>query len=482
MKKDSFLKRDLLILFFILIIALSFRVYKISTPLADLHSWRQVDTASVARNFTRDGFNLTLPKYDDLSNVQTGIENPKGYRFVEFPIYNAMFAFTYNLIPSTPLEIHGRLVSIFFSLIIIAILYYIVFKEQGRIAAVIASSIYAIFPFFVFFSRVILPETTALGFVFISIFFLYLWKDSKNIKKWPFFFLSLIFFSMSILVKPFTIFYGTALLCLFIIRYNFTIIKRIDFYIYFILSIIPFILWRVHMLQFPEGIPASEWLITTINTSEGLKNILFRPAFFRWIFFERINNLILGGFLTSFFVIGLIKKRASLFLYSIGLSALLFLLIFQGGNVQHEYYQTLILPAIAIFTALGTTFIIKNKKIFIHPLFTYPVIICIFAFSFFISFYKVKDFYNYPSELTQMAKIVSSLTNKEDKIVTDRIGDTTFLYLIDRKGAPAVFKSLDELKKDGYDYFVTMNREVIDENKEIYEIVFENDKFALFKL
>ena len=482
MKKDSFIKRDLLILFFILIIALSFRVYKISSPLADLHSWRQVDTASVARNFIRDGFNLAFPKYDDLSNIQTGLENPKGYRFVEFPIYNAMFALTYNLIPSTPLEIHGRLVSIFFSLIIIAVLYYIVFKEQGRIAAVIASSIYAIFPFFVFFSRVILPETTALGFVFISIFFLYLWKDSKNIKKWLFFSLSLIFFSISILVKPFAIFYGTALLSLFLMRYNLTIIKKVDFYIYFILSIIPFILWRMHMSQFPEGIPASEWLITTVNTSEGLKNILFRPAFFRWIFFERINNLILGGFLTGFFIIGLIKKRTSIFLYSIGLSALLFLFVFQGGNVQHEYYQTLILPAIAIFTALGTVFIVKNKKIFIHPLFTYPIIICIFAFSFFFSYYKVKDFYNYPSELTQMAKIISSLTNKEDKIVTDRMGDTTFLYLIDRKGAPAVFKSLDELKKDGYSYFVTMNKQVIDENKEVYEIVFENDKFALFKL
>lgn len=482
MKKDNFKKRDLLILFFILIIALFFRVYKVSSPLADIHSWRQADTASVARNFTRDGFNLAYPKYDDLSNIQSGIENPKGYRFVEFPIYNAMFAFTYSLVPSTPLEIHGRFVSIFFSLIIIAILYYIVFKEQGRIAGIIASLIYAIFPFFVFFSRVILPETTALGFTFISIFFLYLWKDNKNIEKWLFFLLSLISFSIAILIKPFAIFYGIALLCLFLIRYNFTILKRIDFYIYFIISIIPFILWRVHMSQFPEGIPASEWLITTINTSEGLKNIFFRPAFFRWIFFERINNLILGGFLSTFFIIGLIKKRASIFLYSIGLSGFLFLFIFQGGNVQHEYYQTLILPVIAIFTALGTAFILKNTKLFIHPIFTYTVIICVFAFSFFISYYKVRDFYNYPSELTQMAKIVSSLTNKEDKIVTDRIGDTTFLYLIDRKGAPAVYKSLDELKKDGYSYFMTMNRQVIDENKKSYEIVFENDKFALFKL
>ena len=86
MKKqhERFNKFDAFWLALILCIALGLRLYKINTPLADWHSWRQVDTAAVARNFAEGDFNLLYPKYDDLSSVQTGKYNPQGYRFVSF--------------------------------------------------------------------------------------------------------------------------------------------------------------------------------------------------------------------------------------------------------------------------------------------------------------------------------------------------------------------------------------------------------------
>src|SRR3989339_721453 len=115
---------DFLILAFILIIAFFFRLYKINTPLADLHSWRQADTAAVARNFVTQGFDLLHPRYDDMSNVQSGLDNPQGYRMVEFPLYNAIFAWLFKLFPAIPLTQWGRLTSIFFSLITISVIYY----------------------------------------------------------------------------------------------------------------------------------------------------------------------------------------------------------------------------------------------------------------------------------------------------------------------------------------------------------------------
>lgn len=105
-------KIDIFILSIILIIAFIFRLYKINTPLADFYSWRQVDTAAVARNFVKNGFDLFQPKYDDLSNVQSGIDNPQGYRMVEFPIYNAIFAYFYKLMPMLSIEVWGRLTTI----------------------------------------------------------------------------------------------------------------------------------------------------------------------------------------------------------------------------------------------------------------------------------------------------------------------------------------------------------------------------------
>ena len=95
-KNNSFGRIDLILLCSILLIAIVFRLYKINTPLADLHSWRQVDTAAVARNYTRTGIDLLHPRYDDLTSIESGKENPEGLRFVEFPLYNAIFAFLYE--------------------------------------------------------------------------------------------------------------------------------------------------------------------------------------------------------------------------------------------------------------------------------------------------------------------------------------------------------------------------------------------------
>ncbi len=483
MKKNNFEKKDFFTLLFILFIALTLRLYKIDIPLADFHSWRQADTAAVARNFIKDGFDLLHPRYDDLSSIQSGIENPNGYRMVEFPFYNAFFAYIYKVFPITTLEITGRLVTIFFSLITIAIIYYLALKESQRITAFFAGLSYAILPFFVFFTRVILPDPVALALASIAIYFIYLFTNTKN-KYFEalFFILSLVSFSLALLTKPTTIFYGLAIAYLFYRKYSFSFLKKISFYLYILISIIPFLLWRKYITNYPEGIPVSDWLITMVNTYQGRQVIFFRPAFFRWIFFERINNLILGGYLVFLFMLGIIAKPRKYLLHALLASALIYLLVFQGGNVQHEYYQIMILPAISLFIGLGVNFVVNNLKNLIHPALTYLVIFIVFGFSFLFSYYKVRDYYAYPTDLIQIARITQTLTKESDKIVTDRTGDTTLLYLMDRRGAPAVYLDPDKLKALGYKYLLTQNMEYLENLKESYEVVFENNSFGLLKL
>jgi hypothetical protein len=106
----------------------------------------------------------------------------------------------------------------------------------------------------------------------------------------------------------------------------------------------------------------------------------------------------------------------------------------------------------------------------------------VFAFSWFFSFYQVKNYYNYSTDLVREAKIINSLTKPEDKIVTDRMGDTTLLYLSDRRGAPSIFKSPEELKKLGYSYLITSSEDQIKSMKDEYKVIFENDKFTIFGL
>src|SRR5438270_670719 len=105
-------KIEIMLLILLVISAFVVRLYKFNNPIADWHSWRQADTSAVSRNFVKHGFDVLHPKYDDISNVQTGVDNPQGYRFVEFPLFNVFQAGGFLLFGRFTLEEWGRLVTI----------------------------------------------------------------------------------------------------------------------------------------------------------------------------------------------------------------------------------------------------------------------------------------------------------------------------------------------------------------------------------
>ena len=82
--------KNKLILIFIILVAFLVRLYRIDNPIADWHSFRQADTASVTREYIENSIDLLRPRYHDLSNIQSGFDNPMGYRMVEFPFINGL--------------------------------------------------------------------------------------------------------------------------------------------------------------------------------------------------------------------------------------------------------------------------------------------------------------------------------------------------------------------------------------------------------
>src|SRR3989344_559689 len=124
--KQAINRREIIALFLILFFGFLVRLYKFSAPIADWHAWRQTDTSAVSRFFVKDGFDVFHPRYYDLSNVPSGLhENPQGYRFVEFPIYNVMQAGLFKLFGILTIEEWGRIVTILFSLFSSVFLYLI---------------------------------------------------------------------------------------------------------------------------------------------------------------------------------------------------------------------------------------------------------------------------------------------------------------------------------------------------------------------
>lgn len=184
----------------------------------------------------------------------------------------------------------------------------------------------------------------------------------------------------------------------------------------------------------------------------------------------------------TFFIIGFFTRQKKGLMMSILVASLSFVFVFQGGNVQHEYYQTLILPALAIFAAIGIDYLFANKKTVSTGLaiITVPVIL---ALSWFFSYYTVRNYYNYSSDLIQTAKIINSLTGPNDLVVTDTTGDTTLLYLSERRGAPAVYRDPKTLKELGYSVITTNSLDMVKQLEEDdFELLFENEKLFIFKL
>lgn len=473
--------RNKIIAFFIfLIFTLSFfaRLYKLNSPVADWHSWRQADTASVARNFIKSGYTPFVPIFDDLSNVQSGKDNPLGYRMVEFPIYQSLGFFLFKFIPGLSIEKSLRLVSIFFSLISMGILYLLTKKYYGLLTGVFSILIFGFLPYSVYYSRTILPEMTGVGLSLTAIYLLDLTLDKTRHNN-VLFLLSALFSAAAVLVKPTTGFLLIPILYIFWQKNGFFGLTSLKFYAYGLLAIFPFFLWRIWISQFPEGIPAYTWLLNG-------DNIRFTPAFFRWIIAERIAKLILGYTGIFLLFLGLITKTAKKtnFLFgSLLIGTSLYVIVFAKGNIQHDYYQILILPALSVYAARGLSYLFtqnENLNSKIAPFLGLISLVLMFA----LSWYEVRGYYwiNHP-EIVEAGQRVDLLTPKTAKIIAAYNGDTAFLYQTNRNGWPLVNKPILEMIKDGADFLVIANPDPDALNlSKSYKILEKKESYVIFDL
>ncbi|KXK08962.1 MAG: hypothetical protein UZ21_OP11001000012 [Microgenomates bacterium OLB22] len=484
-KHPIFDRKDFFWIAGIIIVALILRLYNFTEPVADWHSWRQADTAAVTRNFVRHGVDVLHPTYDDLSNVQSGMYNPKGYRFVEFPIYNAITAFTYTLFRYGPLQWYGRGVTIFFSLALIVSLYLIGKKSDGRSTAIAAAITAAVMPFSIYYSRVILPDMTAVSLATMSIVLMLLFTESpyRSKKAALYFAGGIITFALAILCKPTALFFGIPILYIFYLRYNIELIKRPATYIFGISVIAPFILWRIWISQYPEGIPYAQWLFTSVNTASGLQSILLRPSFFRWVFYERIALLICGGYAHCLALLGALKKTATYQLpLAFGISSLFYIFIFQGGNVQHDYYQIMLIPTIALLIGAGWSLLVSKNDVWKYQLINIFIGIVLVTASWYFSWNQVKNYYSLNRGVIKTAEVIKTLTLSTDLIATDTTGDTTLLYLSDRRGFPSLSDEPDKMFERGISYLVTYDMKNATKLSQKYETLFINDTVAILRL
>ena len=460
------------ILLIILIGAFGARLYKLDNPIADWHSWRQADTASVSRIYVEEGIDLLYPRYYDVSSVQTGAFNENGLRLVEFPIYNVLNAVLAKNIPikyperllsktwkdigysPTSVELWGRLVSIVASLVSVVAIFYIGSRLYNSWVGLLSAFFFSFIPYSIYYSRVILPEPLAItfGLLGLSAFLYFIQKENK----WMLY-LSGMFFALSLLIKPFTFFYLIPAIYLVWRKFGVSFVKAnanllIRMLIFSNIVIIPLFAWRIWINKNPIGIPHFEWAFN----GDGIR---FKPTFWRWIFAERVGNLILGVWGVVPFVYSLIHKSAVKFKYFIHwflFGGFIYVSIVATANVRHDYYQTFLVAPIALALgygvyALWTTTLFN--KIATRILLVFSLLIMFMAGGVLIKeYYKV----NHP-EIVSAGLAADRLLPKDAMIIAPYTGDTAFLYQTDRYGWPVVDTSFEKLIERGARYFVAVN-------------------------
>jgi hypothetical protein len=457
------------------------RLYKFNGPVADWHSWRQADTSSVSRNFVSGGFDLLHPRFDDLSNVPSGIyDNPQGYRFVEFPIYNVFQAGLFLTFGHLTIEEWGRLVTIFCSLFSAVFLYLIVKRRQGLLTGMLAAFFFVFLPFNIYYSRTILPDPLMVTFILGAIYCFDLWiNQNSRFKAIALFILTLIFSAGAFLIKPFAGFFMLPMVYLAFEKYGVSFLKKWQLWVLAVLAILPFGAWRIWMQQYPAGIPQSWWLF---NGS----NIRFKGAFFQWLFAQRIGEMFLGYWGLVIFGLGMIftQKKNYLFFVSFLAGSLLYLFVVATGNVQHDYYQIPIIPSLAIFLGIGGAFLLNPAKEIISKYKTIPIFIISVLFMFAFAWFAVRAFYDIdnPSIIVAGAA-VDKLTPKNAKVIANYNGDTTFLYQTKRKGWASFEESLPQMIQMGAGYLALVNPTLADIHLgTMYKIIAQTPQYIIFDL
>ncbi len=478
-------KSSLIFLFLILTLGLILRLYKISRPLADHHSWRQVDSAAVIRNLALGKFDLLHPQWENLvpTNVK-GLPNPNRYFFEDFPAaFDIYPAFLSKIFGPSPVAL--RLSPIFFSLMTMVLLFFLVKDLTGLRVGLLTVLIYAVLPFSVFFSRGIFQEIPLNFYAVASLFCLNRFLQRKNN---VYFFLSIIFNGLLFLTKPYALVFLLPEAFLFWQNKGGKFLER-KLIIFFVLSLIPFGLWWFWVRHFPEGIPNSGWLL-----NEG--NIRFKGAFFHWIFAERIGKLILGDYGLIFLGIGMlaVTGKDGLF-YTWFLALLVYTTVIAKGSVTHDYYQIPFLPVIAYFSAKGIDFLYSLSKKRLYKIGTVFLILVFSAFALAFSWYEVRGFYDLKSGVDLAGDFVNQNLPAEVLIVAGDGADPTLLYNCNRRGWTVGYGStlgntpqiIEELRQKGANIYVTtavnqINGTEFGEYLRKYPVLKESDQFLVVDL
>jgi 4-amino-4-deoxy-L-arabinose transferase-like glycosyltransferase len=470
------------ILMGIIFLGLCFRLAYINIPLLETVATRQCETASIARNFYYNGFNIFYPQHDHLGAF-------KGYVIMELGLVPWLASLGYWLAGGVH-EWIGRLISILFSIGSIIALFKFVKNLYGEKAGLWAGFIFYLSPLSIIYTRTFQPESAMIFFTITGLFLTYKYITNEKNK---YFIPAILCCSMAILLKI------TATYILLPITYLFWQ-KNKNFK--FLLSWQAW-LFGISILCFPfawyyRGSVIANLIPNTYNqTSYTIKNWFDPAVLFSFETFKDLFEYTAGKTLTPlgfFFLFRSIFKNFNLkngFIFSWLIGVLIALALF-SLNISHKYYYLPLLVIGSIFIAKELS---KKNLGFNKTLSKKVKIILIFLVIVFIptqirSAYTLGKKYKYT---VTAGKKMQELSNKNDVILATRR-----VYYFNRKGlrlflenktTTELISEFNKAKKAGCSYFLVNELEYFNNAvgfktyiEKNYDLIYEQEGFKIFKI
>jgi hypothetical protein len=324
------------------------RCANLTLPPVDYHSWRQTETAALARNYAEEGYRLFHPTVD--WRGQTA-----GYVEAELSLYAYLVALLYGLLGFN--EAWARLLSIVITTLTGYLLYDIARRIWNACAGLFTTFVFTFLsPFSLFFGQAIMGDMTVQFFVTAAVYAGLRWTERQWLDAsdppstgWSWFVLMGAAAAAGGLSKLPALYVLAPLAVLLLIRDGWRAVLKLRNWALGLAVIGVVTTWYVHAYRLGQqtGLSFGIWGSAKV----GNFGLLRDPGFYRalWTNFSSrvltIETLVFAG-------VGLMLPRKPRYEYALFawlLSALAYFLYAGQGVLEQDYYTLAILPPLSLY-------------------------------------------------------------------------------------------------------------------------------------
>ena len=417
-------RRAAFILWALLAGALLVRLLHVDAPIVGVNSWRQADTAAIARNFHVEGRSLLSPAVDWRGDGSGLVET-------ELPIFPWLVAQAYALFGVH--ESIARVLTALFSVASLWALHGLVVLCVDRRTALWSVAAVAFLPLSIYYGRTVQPDALMAMCALFGLYFCARFVRGASSRDLA---LSCVFIAAAIANKLTAVFLGLPLLYLLWLRFGSDLLRRSAFYAYGVAALFPAVLWyaHAHSLYLETGLSFGIWEYG--SDKWGNWALVASSDYWKRVGYAYLvkRHFVYVGFVL--FAIGLCLPRRSAIerVFDVWLLAgLLFLVIVGRGNYEHEYYQWLVFVPMCVFAAKlcarGFRGAIGLRSLALAGCVAAVLVSSVDRYAK----YMAREREGARAELALAARVARAVP-VGGLVVSASAGDPTLLYLADRKG------------------------------------------------